>query len=149
MVLTKNVWERTQKTSHFETASKSFQSKTSRCGNAAPTPLHPWFVWYKLQPVCPLFPRKCHLVAAVLMVLLCSFSTTLSLENHLSPISTAVGHHERSPSPWEKTPKSFFTFVKGDSNYNTIWLVNRCQINLKVPKRWGNQGSHECNSKNP
>jgi len=38
-MLTKKVWERTRKTSHFETASNSFQSKTwKRC---VPNPQQP------------------------------------------------------------------------------------------------------------
>jgi len=45
-VLTKEVWERTQKTSHFATASNSFQSVTRKsCGKAVLTrfrPLQPW-----------------------------------------------------------------------------------------------------------
>jgi len=37
-VLTKKVWERTEKISHFKTASNSFQRKTWKgCGNAVPT----------------------------------------------------------------------------------------------------------------
>jgi len=42
VVLTKKVWERTQKTSYLETASSSFQNKTwKRRGNAVPTRSHP------------------------------------------------------------------------------------------------------------
>jgi len=41
-VLTKKVWKRTQKSSHFETASNSFSSKTwKRLGNAVSTRLRP------------------------------------------------------------------------------------------------------------
>ena len=42
VVLTKKLWEHTQKTSHFETASNSFQRKAlKRCGNAVPTFFRP------------------------------------------------------------------------------------------------------------
>jgi len=42
VVLTKKVWERIQKTSHFETASNSFWSKTwQRSLNAVPTRSRP------------------------------------------------------------------------------------------------------------
>jgi len=43
VVLTKNLWKRIQKYSHFKTASNSFWSKTwKRCGIAVPALLHPW-----------------------------------------------------------------------------------------------------------
>ena len=53
VVLTKKLWEHIQKSSHFETASNSFQNKTwKRCGYAVPTlsrPTTPMTMFYSLQ----------------------------------------------------------------------------------------------------